>query len=70
MAGVAEGGGRGYLIVWDVKKKIRLGTVPLGELIFYVKPLAVSADGRSLACYPDAAGQQVFVFDLSEFGAK
>lgn len=64
------GGGRGYLIVWDVKKKVRLGTVPLGESIFYVKPLAVSPDGRSLACYPDAAGQQVFVFDLSEFGAK
>ncbi len=57
-------GGRGHLVVWNLSKQEREGHVHLGDSIMYVRPLALSKDGRYVACYPSSAGQSLWVFDL------
>lgn len=58
-------GGRGHLVVWDLDKQEREGHILLGDSIMYVKPLEVSRDGKYVACYPSAAGQSLWVFELN-----
>lgn len=57
-------GGRGHLVVWDIKQQERVGHILLGDSIMYVKPLDVSPDGKFVACYPSSAGQSLWIFDL------
>ena len=59
-------GGRGHLVVWDLDKQEREGHILLGDSIMYVKPLEVSRDGKYVACYPSAAGQSLWVFELDK----
>ena len=57
-------GGRGHLVFWNVETQKRDGHLLLGDSIMYVRPLTLTPDGRFLACYPTAAGQSLWIFDL------
>lgn len=58
-------GGRGHLIVWNSETGEREGQILLGDSVQYVKPLAISPDGRYVAAYPSSAGQSLWIFDLT-----
>lgn len=64
------GGGRGHLAVWDNVHSKLLGHINLDDKIFYVKPLTVSHDGKFIACYPSAASQEIYIFELPSVEAQ
>ncbi len=59
-------GGRGHLVQWDVQEQKRDGQIILGESIMYVKPIEISPNGELIACYPSAAGQDLWIFRVRE----
>lgn len=56
-------GGRGHINVWDMTGYRRILAVDTGT-IFYTYPLTISPDGRHIAVYPQAAGQDLVVVRL------
>jgi hypothetical protein len=58
-------GGHGRATVWSLPDGQPRASVDLGGVL-YVKPLAVSSDGRLLAAVPSAAGQTLSVVQLTD----